>query len=842
MGALTGTSADNDTPYDYGSLDAMKKSADLTVAGQLRDCAECHAGGGAMEYVPNGDPAKRTPYRNMDINGTLNLVDTSSPVGSMSAITPTNYTAFNYFIDIFDEDGDGDKTEVLSQNYYRTGVMEVDCLICHLQGYDYAGRKEAVRKGQFDASRVIGAGIGRALMERDDASNNLYGRVVAYDDTKVFVDQSNNATYLAPYIAMQIKGMPPSKNCTNCHVQRPQSDWKKRGDFWGGDYEHEVHARLQCMGCHERREGHEVGTSGNSTSNLLGQCDPAKGIAPYSSVWNANDNTVRTCEYCHIEHKGGFFGKTAPDPTDKHYRAGLLAKICQDGGIYPMTLPPAFGGGTYNFRMPHDGVADASHLDIISCEACHVLKMGGHTGGALVDATGPDAEGRLADHENHYIERTMEVNGKPNLVYQWQRADFDGDGVVEAKIIPSNMLTNMFWFNKTYPLDLNGDGFPAQYVPGGTKVYMDVILPTHIMGAMAAAGLEGVTQDGNFSESDMVAQSAAIINYLNGLGVTTTGANLQLNFFSAPFKVTHNIGPANRAWGANGCNDCHAPNAGFFNGDYRILPDHLTMAINATKWVEPLIYIDNNDGQMDPSMSTISSVEGFHGMLVQYNPKNDYMFPWAATNSTMETDSCFGTLKDKGGYSVLNRVLTEVDTGATNSTLLTAIDKSNFLYEDYPGSMIGMEFNPVDGSGHKGNTAGWVAYLESINGDAAHGVPATITAMSCNGTAATDFGANNATIRVVNNGNTGAITLVCDVNATDVTFAGISDDMSLDATNTQWRIVPGSARPLQKVLNGEEVTINFPAGADNNATVELTVYVTDSEGLKSFKNVTVVIE
>ncbi len=831
MGALTGNATDNDTPYVFSDADAMIKSADLTVAGQMRDCAECHAGGGAMEYIPNGDPSKRTPYRNMAADGTLALVDTTQGNGvtnPITSLTSSTYTAFNYFIDIFDEDNDGDKTEVLENNYYRTGVMEVDCLICHLQGYEYAERKEAVRKGQFDVSRVVGAGIGRALMERDDASNNLYGRVVAYDDTKVFVDQSNNATYLAPYIAMQIKGMPPSKNCTNCHVQRPQSDWKKRGDFWGGDYEHEVHARLQCMGCHERREGLEVGTSGNSTSKLLGQCDPAKGIAPYSSVWNANDNTVRTCEYCHIEHKGGFFGKTAPDPTDKHYRAGLLAKICQDGGVYPMTLPPAFGGGTYDFRMPHDGVADASHLDIISCEACHVLKMGGHTGGALVDATGPDVEGRLADHENHYIERTMYKNGKPNLVYQWQRADFDGDGVKESKIIPSNLLTNMFWVNTTYPLDLNGDGTPSMTTTAGTRVYMDVILPTHIMGA----GLTGVTQDGNFSESDMQAQANAIISYLNSLGVTTTGAVLKLNFFSAPFKVTHNIGPANQAWGANGCNDCHAPKAGFFNGDYRILPDHLEMGINATKWVDPLIYIANTDGTMGPGFS---DVEGFHGMLAGYG--YDYMFPWAAANATMVTDSCFGTLLDKSGYSVLNRVLTHTDDGNASASLLTAIDKSNFLYEDYPGSMIGMEFNPVDGSGNKGNTAGWVAYLESINGDAAHGVPPTITMISCNGTNATNFGANNATIQLSLGGPINSI--ACTVNATDTDMTGNAVAMSLDSSNTQWRIVPGSARPLQKVLNGNPVTIDFPAGADNNATVEVTVYITDSEGLKSFKNVTV---
>ena len=55
-------------------------------------------------------------------------------------------------------------------------------------------------------------------------------------------------------------------------------------------------------------------------------------------------------------------------------------------------------------------MATKSHLDIMTCEACHVLKLSDRTdfandGAAMVDATGPDAEGRLADHDNQYVRR-----------------------------------------------------------------------------------------------------------------------------------------------------------------------------------------------------------------------------------------------------------------------------------------------------------------------------------------------------------------------------------------------------------------------------------------------------
>ena len=89
-----------------------------------------------MEYVPNPD-----------INARISLRDISTTnVNGFGPITGVNYTAFNKFIDVYDVDNDGDQLEVLNMNWLRTGVMEMDCFLCHLQGYDYGARMEMLRE------------------------------------------------------------------------------------------------------------------------------------------------------------------------------------------------------------------------------------------------------------------------------------------------------------------------------------------------------------------------------------------------------------------------------------------------------------------------------------------------------------------------------------------------------------------------------------------------------------------------------------------------------------------------------------------------------------------------
>ncbi|MCK9295604.1 MAG: hypothetical protein M0P70_11030 [Desulfobulbaceae bacterium] len=570
-------------PVDFGTAAAFKKQVDLSVAGQMRDCGECHVGGGAMEYLP------LAPGTNL----------ATTPRQELRTANLTGINAWNSFIDQFDEDHDGELGEVLPQDYSQTGVLEMDCLMCHLEGYSWEARKDAIRSGKFDASRVVGAGIGEAVS----------GTTVNYFPDSIEPYYSSTRGWTIRMTSMIRDRIQPtvSDNCASCHADMHAVDWKKRGDSWNVPYEADVHGALGCLGCHERTDGADMlSTSSHpAPANWTGQAntalghDPAKGNAPYSSLWNNNDNTAaKGCAGCHSgAPAANNYG--AVDPAARHAALGLTSLILQTG---------------------RNGVANASHLDIIDCSGCHVRKLGHGpegaeslyewgTGGAMVDATGVDADGRLADHENLYVERTMENN----LALAWQG----------NKLIRTNALTTMFWRDKDEDfvnggaagfVDINADG-----QTGG----MDAVNPSHIRDAMALANLGPLTADGIVDATEVNTQRAALKAYLPTVGINLdpngTGAQdkLKLTFMGVMFKVNHNVNPARYAWGAGGCTDCHGPDKGFYNGAYELKGRDLTINFAATDAV-PLTKVNMDDYNADGAFGNLPAdwqMTDFHPSL-----------------------------------------------------------------------------------------------------------------------------------------------------------------------------------------------------------------------------------
>ncbi len=529
-------------PFAYASEADFIDRVDLSVPGMMQDCAECHIGGGGMEYVPAPNLADRVPLRDFYATAVFDHL-TTPQTGAYSA---ADYTAFNYFIDTYDVDNDGDLNEVQEADFAKLGVLEMDCMLCHLKGYEYVDRRDMLRAAKFDASRAVGAGVA----EQNNVSFGTagYGTSVYYNDQVV-----DNGGFLefGSSILANLKATPPSDNCAFCHFNHGGVDWKKRGDNWKNDPNYDVHTVLGCMGCHEGKIGSEIGTSGDPNSSAIGQCDPAKGNAPYSSLWNANDNTMKTCADCHL--KAGWdaglgeysndFG--APDPTARHQALGLTAQLCQTAA---------------------DGNVNASHLDILECTVCHVRKAtteAWNTGGAVVDATGPDAEGRLADHENEYVSRMMFDGTVTNLSYAWQN----------GKIYATNVLNTIFWRDKEPTFDANGDG---------QLDAMDALLMTDVLADDLAKGWTNIVKDnsGTVTNIEVGARIASLNAYLNTKwGVTN--ANVKLATLAVPFKVNHNVSPASYALGHD-CADCHAPGE-FFDRTYAMQGDGMNLTFDSTQ-------------------------------------------------------------------------------------------------------------------------------------------------------------------------------------------------------------------------------------------------------------------
>ncbi len=729
-------------PYDFGNATTFAARVDLSVPGYIMDCAKCHAGGGGAEYVSAKNLDDRVSLRDFYTADAFDHLTTADGVTPQPAKTYTNanYTAFNYFIDIFDVDGNGDKNEVKEMDWRETGVLEVDCLMCHLSNYDFNGRHHMVESARVDASRVVGAGLGDYNRDVTWAAGSTatpadYGTQVFYNSSNGMLASAGpgEPLKLSSSMLTRINYRPETKNCNFCHFNTDldgdgdidtdpagtmadsfgASDWKKRGDVWMGDATHDVHTVLGCLGCHEQKDGSFVGIDGNPMSPANGLCDPAKGDVPYSTLWDANDNTMKTCADCHLraalernpvdvvdnatglpnadENDPNFpgdgnqdldeFGSLvwefldsrdygAPDPSAAHQRAGLSSMICQTEG---------------------DGVKNATHLDVIHCTTCHVRKIADaewNTAAAIIDASGHDAHGHLKDFKNNYVNRKMydPATEKTNLTYAWWR----------DKIYPANLSTTLYWADMNPGIDINGDGHTGMTAAGAQG--LDAVLPTDVLAINESMGWHSLTSDelGDVSPTDIQDRINAITAYFdvrNGVDPMNPDPMvhpwIRLGIVVVPFRIDHNIGPAAKALGSNGCIDCHNPNPGegMFSSMYRLQGDNMINLEANIPDMNPASPFYGYPTQIMPFGMNPANMSNGSGLP----PMND--FPWFVI--------------DRDGEEIWASVFS-LPTGPTPTMQLRDMQTSELLYNP------NVTYTPIDGAPVADRNA-WVSYLDNIN-------------------------------------------------------------------------------------------------------------------------------
>jgi len=174
----------------------------------------------------------------------------------------------------------------------KTGVVEADCFICHLEGYDFAERNRQLKGWNYKWATLAASGIGQVsgYVRDEQVPQITYNQRLFNADGK---------------IALRLEYPPPSKNCVFCHGM---SDVKKRGFSWQDPLNHDVHEMqgLACAHCHP----------GDLEHNF------AKGDERVSTVRDDLDGTIRTCRECHLE---GYMG--APRPRHSSIRPNHLDRL-----------------------------------------------------------------------------------------------------------------------------------------------------------------------------------------------------------------------------------------------------------------------------------------------------------------------------------------------------------------------------------------------------------------------------------------------------------------------------------------------------------------------------------
>ena len=235
-------------------------------------CGACHPGGGGFEFDRDGNRYDEHLAENPGLAESL--------------------------------DGDYHNSK-----WAASGVVEADCLICHLAGYDFEARVDQLKEGNYRWAVAAGSRLGLV----DGSVRRDRERSVTYE-TRLFNADGT--------ITLDMSWPPPDDNCMYCHGS---SDVKKRGFSWNDIFNPDIHNQqgVNCAACHPAGLDHQI----------------AKGVEPAFTVAPEHDGSNKSCQECHMS---GYLG--APVPEHSTIRPGHLEKIrCESCHIPQLNRAAAHG-------------------------------------------------------------------------------------------------------------------------------------------------------------------------------------------------------------------------------------------------------------------------------------------------------------------------------------------------------------------------------------------------------------------------------------------------------------------------------------------------------------------
>ena len=330
----------------------------------------------------------------------------------------------------------------------------------------------------------------------------------------------------------------PAENCLNCHRE---PDWKKKGASYNHRTDVHLRAGLRCVDCHvtgrkasdpriRGREMHQIG----------------KGDDPTGLVRDDLDDTMRTCEDCHV-------------------RGELRTKVAAHRGLPPI------------------------HFEKIACLTCHVPQR--QVKAALMqDSTMFNSVPRISvagkriwtfygpdmHPWNLYGEAsTFTVEKQPLFLFDPVRAWYKGkiypmnriDSIWIAIMDKEGNITGQPYMKDLYKMwaahvkdpqgkwpalaavvDDNHDGAPEANRPEEIRA---------LLGAVTAY-LEKAGEPLDDRQVALVSGPEYTVDGNQWYDLKFQPEPWQYTPYSSVFKLSHDIMPADSALGAGGCTDCHS--------------------------------------------------------------------------------------------------------------------------------------------------------------------------------------------------------------------------------------------------------------------------------------------
>ena len=323
--------------YDW--IGAGKLSAKHKIKSPA--CGWCHPGGGSLEYGRKADGRA-------DLS--MNLVRSEAQNKSSSD---------GDFSSRFTPDG--------KSHFRESGVLEADCLMCHMSGYRFDERNQQLSRRNYRWAATAGAGLGQiqgavfthANLQAGPEHPQFMQGTWNFSKRPVVSYQWRDGRVFTPEGRMKgavVRRDVDSKNCLNCHLL---GDAKNTGTLNTASHDHHARANFQCTDCHP--------LAGRTTGERL-RHQIAKGKSPQVSVRDDLDGVaMKTCTGCHMDgqyrqHRAGL-PKAARNPARRHAEK--------------------FPGASFHFYL-------------IGCTGCHITEQPARALTVLDVSTGSEV-GLMAD-------------------------------------------------------------------------------------------------------------------------------------------------------------------------------------------------------------------------------------------------------------------------------------------------------------------------------------------------------------------------------------------------------------------------------------------------------------
>ena len=479
------------------------RDIDLTSFEFVTSCGVCHPGGGSLEYDRNGNRYDRF------------AADTKSGITSGG-----------------DNRFDGDYYKA---HWAETGVLEADCLMCHMPGYNMISRNKQLSMLNFQWAATAGAGL--ASVKGEVKKNEK--PAVQYNGEKFDAEGRLNVPMIKKV---------PTENCLFCHSE---TDWKKKGTSYSHRFDVHLRAGMKCIECHP------AGTSARDQRiNSKEEHNFGKGDDPGALVRDDLDNTMITCEECH--------GK------------GLNRA--------PLMKHASFTDGSFEV-----------HQEKIACQTCHVPQKA--VKAALVqDSTVLNPKPRVPGLKriwsfygpdvkpwNYYGEVDLtKGKAKPLFFYTPQLRWY------KEKIYPVSSLYSIWYglktndrkgLNQVFMQDIWGMWSQKDTYSLLSKIkddsgdgFLEANSPEEIDAALKSMQAF-LTSKGFSLKNQQVVLVKGNEMYLSGNEkMSLQKEPYEYSAYGSTFKLSHDIAPAGAALGAAGCADCHRKDAPFFTHPYMTDP------------------------------------------------------------------------------------------------------------------------------------------------------------------------------------------------------------------------------------------------------------------------------